>query len=116
MPILDKRDVPKGEFGPGVDRWEIVNADLGAEALTIADVNLAPGAAAPNHTHPTEEAMVVIEGELEAVLGDETIRVVAGNTILAPPGVRHGFANRSNTTARVLGIFPTNKVERTLVD
>ena len=116
MPIIDKRDVLKEKLGDGVDRWEIVNGDLGAEALTVSDVNLAPGARAPVHIHPTEEAMVVIDGELETILGEETINVVAGSTVLAPAGVKHGFVNRSNSKARVMGIFPTNKVERTIVE
>ena len=116
MPILDKADVPREELSPGTDRWALVDGDKGAESLSVGDVTLAPGAKVPNHIHPTEEAMVILEGELEAVLGDETVTVSAGQTILAPPGVRHGFVNRSAGTARIIAIFPTARMERTLVD
>ena len=104
------------EIAPGVKRWELVNGGLGAESLTVADLTIASGSKAPTHTHPTEEAMVIVDGQLEAILGDEIITVKAGETVFAPAGVKHGFLNLSNSSARVMGIFPTGKVERTLVD
>ena len=116
MPIFDKADVLVDEAFPGVRRWEIVTGELGADSLTVVDATLAPGADPPLHFHPTEEAMVVLEGELEAILGDETVMVTAGNTVLAPPGVKHGFVNRSGSVARVMGVFPTGTVERTVLD
>ena len=116
MPILDKADVPVDEAFPGVRRWEIVTGELGADSLTVVDAALSPGAEPPLHFHPTEEAMVVLEGELEAILGDERVMVTAGKTVLAPPGVKHGFVNHSGSVARVMGIFPTGAIERTLVE
>ena len=116
MPILDKKDVQMETLAPGTERWEIVNGELGAASLTVSEVALAPGGKAATHIHPTEEAMVIVEGELEAVLGDEIITVAPGQTVLAPAGVKHGFTNRSGSFARVFGIFPTGKIEKTLVD
>lgn len=116
MPILNKSDIQKGDLAPGVERWAIVDGDQGAESLSVGDVLLAPGGTVPTHFHPTEEAMVILEGELEAILGEETITVTEGQTVLAPAGVKHGFTNRSDAPARVLAIFPTARVERTLVD
>ena len=116
MSILDKRDIEMVEIAPGVERWEIVNGGLGASSLTVSEVTLAPGSRTPTHIHPTEEAMVVLDGELEAVLGGQVTTVTPGQTVLAPAGVKHGFANRSGSSARVMGIFPTGKIEITLVD
>ena len=99
-----------------MERWELINGETGAESLTVADLTISPGSRAPTHTHPTEEAMLIVDGELQAVLGDDVITVREGETVLAPAGVRHGFVNASGSDARVLGIFPTGKVERTLVD
>lgn len=116
MTVLDRDDNEVGELAPGVARIEIVNGKLGAESLTISEVTISPGARAPTHTHPTEEAMVILDGELDAVLGDEIIPVTQGKTVLAPAGVKHGFINRSDSAARLYGVFPTSNVERTLVD
>ena len=116
MPILDRRDVQKDDLAPGMERWSIVDGDKGAESLSVGDIWLAPGGTAPTHFHPTEEAMVILEGELEAILGDDVIIVTEGQTVLAPAGVKHGFTNRSGSPARVMAIFPTAKIEKTFVD
>ena len=60
--------------------------------------------------------MVILEGSMDAILGEEVITVSAGQTVLAPPGVKHGFVNNSGASARVMAIFPTANMERTLVD
>ena len=116
MPILDKGDSPKEDLAPGVGRWRLLDSETGAEALTVADLTLTAESSVQTHIHPTEEAMVILEGELEAVLGDDVITVTAGQTVHAPAGVKHGFSNRSGKSARLLAIFPTARMERTPVD
>ena len=93
-----------------------MSGDRGARSLNVADLTMETGAIVPTHVHPNEEAMVVMEGELDAVLGNDVIPVSAGQTVLAPAGVRHGFVNRSGSPARIMAIHPTPKIERTLVD
>ena len=116
MPILNRDDVAKEQLSEGVDRWSLVDGSLGAESLSVGDVTVAPGGQVPTHIHPTEEAMVILEGELQAMLGDEVIDVKEGQVVLAPAGVRHGFVNKSSASARIMAIFPTANMERTLVD
>ena len=116
MPVLDKNDSLKEELSPGVRRWRLLDSETGAEALTVADLTLTPDSTVPTHIHPTEEAMVILDGELEAVLGDNVITVTEGQTVHAPAGVKHGFVNRSGDSARLLAIFPTAKMKRTFVD
>jgi quercetin dioxygenase-like cupin family protein len=60
--------------------------------------------------------MVIVDGELEAVLGDETVTVNAGDTVLAPAGVKHGFVNRSQSQAALLALFPKTEFQRVLAD
>ena len=116
MPIIDKNDDTKELLAPGVERWALVDGTKGAESLSVGDVVLRDGGKVPTHIHPTEEAMVIVEGQLDAVLGDDVIPVSAGQTVLAPAGMRHGFVNRSGAQARLMAIFPTAKMERTPVD
>ena len=59
-----------------------------------------------------EEAVVIVEGSLEAILGDQVVTLGEGDTVLAPAGVKHGFENRSGATARLLAIFPKTQFER----
>lgn len=116
MPIIRKSETTLENLGPGTDRWTLVDGEKGAESLSVGDLTLQPEAAVRTHVHPTEEAMVIVEGELDAVLGDEVIQVKAGDTVLAPIGVKHGFVNRSKASARLMAIFPTATIERTFVD
>ena len=48
--------------------------------------------------------------------GDEVIEVVQGHTVLAPPGVIHGFTNSSESPARLMTAFPTSKRDITFVE
>ena len=114
MPILNRED--SEELSPGVERYALVDGDKGAESTSVGDVLVGVNGVVPTHIHPTEEAMVILQGEMDAILGDDVITVTEGQTVLAPPGVRHGFVNRSGAPARVLAIFPTANMERTLVD
>ena len=97
-------------------RWRLLDSEAGAEALTVADITLAPDSTVQTHIHPTEEAMVILDGELEAVVDDRVIAVTEGQTVHAPAGVKHGFVNRSGGSARLLAIFPTARMKRTFVD
>lgn len=111
LPIINRENAPKTEIYPGVERWSLVDGAQGSQSLTVSEVVTSAGAAPPLHYHPTEEAMLITEGTLEAYLGDEVFTVTAGQIVLAPPGVKHGFANISDAPATVYGIHPTNNVE-----
>ena len=116
MPILKKDEVANEVVSPGTERWTLVDGARGAQSLSVGDLSLEPGSKVPTHYHPTEEAMVIIEGQLEASLGDEVVTVNPGQTVLAPAGVSHGFVNRTGAPARLMAIFPTASVERIYVD
>ena len=69
------------------------------------------------HIHPdTEDAMVIVEGQLEAVPGDEVVTLGPGDTVLAPAGVKHGFVNRSGVRAALLASFPKTSFQRLAVN
>jgi len=69
----------------------------------------------PRHIHPnTEEAMIILEGTLDVVLGNQRMTVGPGHVVLAPAGMVHGFLNRTQEPARLLFVFPTQQVERVL--
>ena len=91
---------------PGVERAVLVDATQGALSLYISHLEIGPGGRVTTHIHPdSEEAMVIVEGSLEAILGDQVVTLGEGDTVLAPAGVKHGFENRSGATARLLAIF-----------
>ena len=113
MPILYRADAKTEEGYPGIPRTILVDASHGAQSLWVGHLEIEPGARVTTHIHPdTEEAMVIVEGELEAVLGDEVVTLGPGDTVLAPAGVKHGFVNRSGANAALLASFPKTSFER----
>jgi quercetin dioxygenase-like cupin family protein len=116
VPIIKKQDLTKREgASPGLEAYDLVDAAQGSHSLRIGELTIAPNARVPRHIHPnTEEAMIILEGTLDVVLGDQRMTVGPGHIVLAPAGIMHGFLNRSPEPARLLFIFPTHEVERVL--
>ncbi len=111
MHILDKGGVEMMEMYAGFKRWSMVDGERGSTQLSVSEVLMEPDSAPPLHAHPTEETILIAEGELEAYVGDATYQVTAGQFVLAPPGVKHGFANKSGKRAVIYGIHPTPAVQ-----
>ena len=116
MPIFKKQDMHQREGNaPGLEIREIVDAAQGTSSLKIGELTIAPNTRVPRHIHTnTEEAMVVLEGTLDALLGKQRMTIGPGHTVLAPAGTTHGFVNRSDEPARILFIFPTHQPDRVL--
>ena len=96
---------------PGVSRVTIVERATGAGALTTRLVTIQPGTTTPPHWHRVEEAMMVLEGEGKAVLGDEVMDIRAGATLLGPAGIPHGFINTGSVPMLLAVAFPAIEVE-----
>ena len=75
--------------------------------VTIVRDTIAPGDGIPLHVHPTEEAVLIEEGEMDWRLGDETREVPAGGVVFIPPLTPHGSQNDSGQIARVTSFFPS---------
>jgi quercetin dioxygenase-like cupin family protein len=95
----------------------LVDASHRAQSLWVGHLDIASGAQVTTHIHPdTEEAMVIVEGQLEVVLSDEVVTLAPGDIVLAPAGVKHGFVNRSGAKATLLAAFPKSSFQRVAVD
>ena len=116
MPIIWNKDVERKERPPGMLRWERVGKKHGAANLAMGELEFVPGGHLAPHTHPNEEAMLITDGSLEAILGDETYTLNAGDTLLAPADVRHGFVNRSSKSARMVWVHPVAEIVMEWVD
>ena len=117
MPIIHYSDAPSDNRYPGVNRATLVDASQGALSIYIGHLQVTPGSSIATHIHPdTEEAMIIVEGALEAILGDEVVTLGPGDTVLAPAGVKHGFVNRTGENARLIAAFPKTSFERVTVD
>ena len=74
-------------------------------ALGLAESELPPqghGTPPPHIHHAHEEGFYILEGELEFVVGTETVRVGQGSLVMVPIGVAHTFSNPTEKPARFL--------------
>lgn len=117
MPYIHREDITEAEPFPGMHSKALVGKDNGGVSLTVTNAGLDPGGGVPLHVHPThEEAILILEGNVEGVLGDEVRILKPGDALLAPAGVKHSVINRSDQPARVITIFPTTAPRRTFVE
>ena len=119
MTILRRADQHKVELFPGVERYTLADAETGAKQLKIGDLFWSPGSSCDCHIHPerdAEETQYIVEGEIEAVYEGQRFVVRAGDAILSPPDVPHGFANKSGATCRMITAFPTTSRSTHAVD
>src|SRR2546428_13604850 len=92
---------------PGLVVSDLVDAAQGSQSLKIGELTIAPNTRVPRHIHPnTEEAMIMLEGTLEVVLGNQRMTVGPGHDVLAPAGTVNGFLNRTREPRRVPIVFP----------
>ena len=75
-------------------------------AYCLLDLSVSPGLGVPRHTHTREdEAPLVLSGELEAMVGDETFTLRAGETLIAPRNIPHQLRNSGNVANHYLILF-----------
>ncbi|HTC96778.1 MAG TPA: cupin domain-containing protein [Bradyrhizobium sp.] len=90
---------------PGVQSRMLVSAMNGATQLCIFEQQVAPGTGAPTHSHPVEEVLTVREGEADMWIGEAHVTVSAGQSLLIPPHLLHGFRNSGSTTLHVHAVL-----------
>lgn len=76
--------------GGGVHTWLATAEDTGGTFL-LCEMEMAQGKATPLHTHPADETLIVLEGELLIHLDGVEHTVRPGGLAIAPAGVPHAF-------------------------
>lgn len=104
----------------GVKRTELQRGDLAAPGREVVQVRveLEPGVAFPDHTHPGEEVIYVIEGTWEYEIDGKTVTAEAGDVLFVPAGVVHSARNAGTGNAAELATYIVEKGKPllTLVD
>ena len=76
--------------------------------FVLREWNLAPypGDQAPPHIHHrSDEAFIVLGGQLEVLVGDERRVLAAGQSAVIPAGTVHTFATHGAGSARVIAVM-----------
>ena len=97
---------------PGITRTDLQRHDLsvpGREVIQVL-VAFAPGVVAPNHSHPGEEIVYVVEGVLEYALeGRPPVTLKAGEVLFIPAGAPHAVTNVGSGNAAELATYIVEK-------
>jgi len=80
--ILD--DLPELEIAKGI-RMRAVTA----VSMTVAHVQIDAGSPLPEHSHPNEQVVNVMEGELEIIVAGRAHKLTRGKVLIIPPNALH---------------------------
>jgi quercetin dioxygenase-like cupin family protein len=105
MLTIDLTTAHVEERRPGFRVGFPLTSQDGTAASALVYMELEPGAELPLHQDSAEELLLVLDGELEATVGDEQGTLAERELALVPAMVPHGLRNASGRTARVLGFF-----------
>ena len=90
----------------GIDR-----KSFSGEGATLALHTLYPGHEECPHTHPNEQIVYIIDGEVDFHVGDEVIHLGAGELAVVPPNVLHYVVQVGDKPALNLDIFTPARPE-----
>ena len=80
------------------------------EKIMMSLVEIAPNSQVPMHTHPHEQAGMILEGEFDFTIGGETTRLKKGDFYIIPGGVEHGLVSQ-DAWSSALDIFSPPREE-----
>lgn len=116
-----KKEVVVAKFGSGKKLWmttsEYTSVIVGKAATNgeyvITEGVIEPNGFVPDHYHKWEDQTFhVVEGTLEAKIGDNVFEIGPGDTVQCPKGVSHYMKNIGDSNAKLISyIFPGNWAE-----
>ena len=105
--IIAKDELPFGKIAHRFEGYRYGDVDV-----SFFLVDSPPGGGAVLHTHPYEEVFVTLEGEATFTVGGATIKVSAGQVVVAPAGVPHKFVNSGRGPLRQVDIHPSGRIQQ----
>ncbi len=63
---------------------------IATDRVLISFIENPPGCVFPVHSHPSEQILIILEGEEDHICGDERFLMKAGDICVHPPNVPHG--------------------------
>lgn len=117
QPILTRRDdTAGGSHLADVQSHYFLRGEQTGNAYSMTEIVFQPGAqGTPTHRHHREDELYyVIEGKLEAHVGDQRVTLEAGSSLLLPRGIKHKVSPTGNVPTRVLMIITPPGLEKML--
>lgn len=99
MYYYNPKDREAKELVPGINA-----KTFWCEKMLAAVVDLDPNVHLPRHNHPHEQLGIVIEGNIEFIIGDEKKVLGPGEVYVIPGGVEHE-ARTFDHSVKVMDVF-----------
>ena len=97
--FVDPSAIKPVEFVPGLEFRPTLGQNTLANYVTFE-----PHTEAPMHVHVEEQVVIVVDGQFEFTIGDETRTMRAGDLAVIPPWVPHG-ARTGENRCREIDVF-----------
>ncbi len=97
--FVDPSEVGRRELAQGVTL-----RTMWGDKIMMSMVEIAPNAVVPMHSHPNEQAGVVMQGEFEFTIGGVARMMRQGDAYIIPGGVEH-MVKGSDGWSMALDIF-----------
>lgn len=95
----------KIEVGNGETVYQAEGKNHGMSSMSFVITETQPGGGPPLHTHPVEEAHVVLSGRVKYTINDSVFTVQAPYIVRIPPDAPHTFMNVGDTILNLVGVF-----------
>jgi quercetin dioxygenase-like cupin family protein len=82
----------------------------GSQTCTVVLFHIEPGKRAPMHRDSADEVALVLEGQGELTLGDETVPIETGDVALLTRMTPHSVKNTGDKTLRLVTFLPAATV------
>lgn len=108
-----------GQAETAVPKFDQAITNVPGKSLVVVEVDYAPGAASPSHTH-AQSAFIyayVLSGEIESKVNDEEVRVYkVGEGWYETPNARHQISRNASATkpAKLLAVFVVDSNDKPL--
>ena len=99
MPFVRADELPKMQLFPGA-----LSGLVAGQQLMLSFLEMETGSQVPEHSHPHEQAGLMLQGKLRFRIGDEERVMVPGDAFLVPPDMVHS-GEVLEGPARVMDIF-----------
>ena len=109
----------EGQAETVVPKFDQAITNIPGKSLVVVEVEYAPGAASPSHTHAKSAFIYayVLSGEIESKVNDEEARVYkAGESWYETPNARHQISRNASSTkpAKLLAVFVVDSNDKPL--
>lgn len=100
---------PLGTVDWGRLVW-LANHGLAGIGATVGYVEISPGTGNPLHRHDNcSEVLILLEGQLEHVVAEESVELTAGDVLVVPSGMAHCARNPGSTIARMIVVYDSGE-------